>query len=63
MQPARRTDIEDSLEVCPECAYEGGFHVLLERRADLADANLCLYLKCPSCRTTYDVGWLGRLTG
>jgi hypothetical protein len=62
MQPSRPTRIAGAWEVCSECGYEGGFHVLLERRSDVPDANLRLHLKCPGCRTTYDVGWVGRLT-
>ncbi len=61
MQPSRSTDLDESFEVCPECGYDGGFHVLLQRHADVGDAGLRIHLKCPSCRTTYDVGWIGRL--
>ena len=61
MQPTVRQPVEDSLEVCPECGYDGGFHVLLERCSAVAGSNLRLYLKCPNCRTAYDVEWISRL--
>ena len=61
MQPSERLTVEGSLEVCPECGYEGGFHVLIQRRDDVPDANIRLHLKCPGCGATYDLGWVGRL--
>jgi hypothetical protein len=61
MQPSEETRIQDSLEICAECDYDGGFHVLLERREDAPWSNMRIHLKCPSCGKTYDVGWVGRL--
>ena len=61
MQPAEEMRLGDSFEVCPSCQYDGGFHMLLERREDVPGTNMRIHLKCPSCERTYDVGWVGRL--
>jgi hypothetical protein len=61
MQPSQDMELEGSFETCPKCDYDGGFHVLLERRDDVAGANARIHLKCPSCAATYDFGWVGRL--
>ena len=61
MQPSQRTTLEGSFEVCPNCNYDGGFHVLLEQRDDVPGTDARIHLKCPSCTTTYDLGWVARL--
>ena len=61
MQPSQTTQVENTLEVCPSCGYDGGFHVLLERRDDVPKTDVRLHLKCPGCRATLDVGWVSHL--
>jgi uncharacterized Zn finger protein len=61
MQPSQSKTLGGSFEVCPNCDYDGGFHVVLERRDDVAGTDIRIHLKCPSCGTAYDVGWVGRL--
>jgi len=61
-EPAPQTvTVEDRFEVCPECAYAGGFHILIERLTVASGPNARLRLKCPSCRAVYDVGLLATL--
>ena len=61
MQEAEYVAVTDSLEVCPKCGYDGGFHVLLQRINNTRSTNLELYLKCPECKAAYRVGWVSRL--
>ena len=61
MQPSETTTLGDSFEACPNCDYDGGFHVLLERRDDVAGTDMRIHLKCPNCATTYDLGWVARM--
>jgi hypothetical protein len=52
--------LEKKFEVCPECKYEGGFHVVfMKRKAPLVKMNL----KCPSCAAVYDLGIVLELKG
>ena len=52
---------EAQFAVCPECGYEGGFHIVLVPEADKADPVTAVLLKCPSCAHEYDVGMTVRL--
>jgi len=61
MQLSQKTTLGDSFETCPNCDYDDGFHVLLERRDDVGGTDMRIHLKCPSCATTYDLGWVARM--
>ena len=47
-------DAEKKFEVCPDCGYEGGFHILLEKVTTSGSENVKIRLKCPSCSKVYD---------
>ncbi|MFQ5808412.1 MAG: hypothetical protein ACE5JM_02235 [Armatimonadota bacterium] len=62
MEDVRKSEVsgEEPFEVCPNCGYQTGFHVLLAREdAGESEPNVRILLKCPSCSTRYDVGWAG----
>ena len=63
MEDSRDARLENELASCPECGYEGGFHVVMERREDVPDTDMRVHLRCPGCSVTYDIGWVARLAG
>jgi len=49
-----KVKLETSFEVCPNCGYKGGFHILLYRDSpDSSEAKM--KLKCPNCGYVYDL--------
>jgi hypothetical protein len=54
--PAEPLKVEQSLRSCPQCDYDRGFHVALERTEGPQGANVLVKLICPGCAAVYDVG-------
>lgn len=53
MAKAKKIRLSKKFERCPECGYSGGFHVWFE---PLKGAKLRMNLKCPNCRSRFDLG-------
>ena len=46
----------DSFEACPDCQYDGGWHVVLYRhRRSKGEHDVKMMLRCPKCHVTYDL--------
>ena len=39
---------------CPDCGYDGGWHVFFRRSRDRL--SLDMNLQCPGCKKTFDLG-------
>ena len=53
MAKAKKVKLAKKFETCPSCGYTGAFHVYFER---LKGAKVRMNLKCPNCRSRYDLG-------
>jgi len=53
---AEPLNVERTLRSCPQCNYDRGFHLALERSGGPSGSNVLLKLICPSCAVVYDVG-------
>ncbi len=48
---------------CPQCGYENGFHVSFRRATSGKPRDdVAVWLICPSCSTSFDVGMRVRLS-
>jgi len=43
----------EELRVCQSCDYQKGFHVYFRK----ARGRIKIFLICPKCGQSYDVGW------
>jgi hypothetical protein len=62
MEGVRKSEVvaDEQYESCANCGYDNGFHVALVREeAGDGGTNVRVILKCPSCSTKFDVGWVG----
>lgn len=50
---SKKIDVKKSLEVCPNCSYRDGFHIMLERNGK---ELFSLKLVCPNCSMVFDAG-------
>jgi uncharacterized Zn finger protein len=60
MTKSQKIALEKKFEVCPECGYEGGFHVIFRKRKT---PRVKMNLKCPSCAAVYDLDLVLELKG
>jgi len=56
----KAAEMNGQFRVCPECGYERGFHLVLERTGRPNEAKLLLI--CPNCGVGFDLGLTGRIT-
>jgi hypothetical protein len=62
MVEAQELDVTNWQRACPECGYENGFHVSFRREAsDRRGEDIAVWLICPSCSATFDIGLRVRL--
>lgn len=54
MGDVKQVDIKERFEVCPECGYENGFHMILLGDPHAHSQEMKFQLKCPNCAQTYD---------
>jgi predicted RNA-binding Zn-ribbon protein involved in translation (DUF1610 family) len=55
MATIKKVEIQERFEVCPECGYENGFHILLIKDSKAHPSEMKFQLKCPSCAQIYDL--------
>ena len=58
MQDAKRAILGhgDTFEACPDCQYDGGWHIVLQRQLkSKSDHDVKILLRCPKCHTTFDL--------
>lgn len=62
MPEASRLEVKGWQHTCPNCGYENGFHISFRRdaRPD-AREETTVWLICPSCSASFDVGMCVRL--
>ena len=56
----KSAEMNGQFRICPECQYEGGFHLVLERTGRPNEAKLLLV--CPNCGIGFDLGLVGQIT-
>jgi len=55
MTTVKKVEIKERFEVCPECGYENGFHMILLNDYQARRSAMKFQLKCPSCAQIYDL--------
>jgi hypothetical protein len=55
MTDAQKVVLQNRFEICPQCNYKDGFHIILIEDPDAGRAEMKFQLKCPNCSTIYDL--------
>jgi hypothetical protein len=52
----KRWRIMKEFRKCPGCDYENGFHLMFRRPVRKESGIFDVFLICPKCNSTYDIG-------
>lgn len=55
MSKVKKVNFEERFEVCPECGYKDGFHIILIKESTAHSSEMKFQLKCPNCAQIYDL--------